>query len=341
MTASLTVSLHDPHQPVPPSGWTEFIDAQRLIAAWSWSLVVAAAAGRVPVVAGTIHDGTGVVGLVTGRFIGPRVRRGARPVAGIVDIDSLTTSALPGIVLAAGADRAAQIEAVAAVRLALRREHGRRVRAIAFRQILEPALPTVLRWPAVVREGGSVTWFPNTFDSFDAYLASLKKKRRGDLRRIYSEVGNDTGLTVTSSLDGGPRPEITPADLCALTDSVVNRHHRTWWLRRRYLSPVMATALLAEPGTHLRAYRDGSGRLIAVHLVFDHHELPMSAIWGAYTVDEGGRRDLWYHSHAELTRWCVETGRQGFLGGQGSLVEKARLGQQVVRQWAVLIPQFR
>ena len=46
---------------------------------------------------------------------------------------------------------------------------------------------------------------------------------------------------------------------------------------------------------------------------------------GAATVAEGGRRDLWYHSNAELARWCIETGRKGYIGGQGSLTEKRRL----------------
>jgi hypothetical protein len=204
-----------------------------------------------------------------------------------------------------------------------------------LRQISAENLPAVLRRPAVVREGGPISWFPNRFDSFDAYLRSLGK-RRWELRRVY-RIESDPDLVIESSLNGTVTP-IAAAELRALVASVVDRHHGKWWLRKRYLSEAMAAALLASPGVQLRSYRDGSGRLLAVHVSFDHAELPLSGAWGAYSVAEGGRRDLWYHSNAELARWCIETGRRGYIGGQGSLTEKRRLGHEMLRQWAVLIP---
>lgn len=333
----LTVRLHDPHRADAPDGWTEFLAKERLPSVWSWPLVRAvAASARVAVLAGTVHDGDRLIGIVTGRFSGPRTRRGRVPLAGIADVDSLTTSSLPGIALAAGAEATTFGDTVASLRDALRSAYGGRVRGVMLRQVQADLLPAVLRWPAIVREGGPISLFANRFDSFDAYTRSLGK-RRWELRRVY-RIESDPDLVIESTVDGPVTP-VTAAELCRLVASVVDRHHSKWWLRKRYMSEVVAAAQLAAPGVHLRTYRDGSGRLLAVHQFFDHVDLPLSGAWGAYSVAEGGRRDLWYHSNAEIARWCIETGRRGYLGGQGSLTEKRRLGHEMLRQWAVLIPQ--
>lgn len=338
MVQGLTVGLHDPHRAEAPEGWAEFIAKNRLPAVWAWPLVRAAATGgRLAVIAGTIHDGPAVAGLVTGRFGGVRTGRGRVPLAGIVDVDSLTTSSLPGLVLADDAGADARGEAVEALLIALRENYGSRVRGVMFRQVLADALPDLLRRPAIVREGGPISWFPNRFDTFDAYTRSLGR-RRWELRRVY-RIESDPDLAIASTTDG-PITPVTAPELRALVASVVDRHHHKWWLRKRYMSEAMVAAQLASPGIHLRTYRDGSGRPLAAHVVFDHADLPLSGAWGAFSVAEGGRRDLWYHSNAEVARWCIETGRKGYLGGQGSLVEKKRLGHELLRQWAVLIPRL-
>jgi hypothetical protein len=333
----LTVRLHDSNAIDAPEGWAEFAAKERLASLWSWPLVRAAAAGsRAAVLAATLHDGPAVVGLATARFGGLRVRRGRAPLAGVVDVESLTTSSLPGIALACDADADAFGDAAEALQDAFAERYGGRVRAVMLRQVSAGNLPAVLRRPAIVREGGPISLFANRFDSFDAYARSLGK-RRWELRRVY-RIESDPDLAIESTLDGPVTP-ITAAELCRLVASVVDRHHRKWWLRKRYLSEAMAAAQLAAPGIQLRTYRD-QGRLVAAHLCFDHPDLPLSGAWGAYSVAEGGRRDLWYHSNAEVARWCIETGRRGYLGGQGSLVEKKRLGHEMLRQWAVLIPRL-
>jgi hypothetical protein len=330
----LTVRLHDPHRADAPEGWSEFLTKNRLTAAWSWPLVRAAAlGGRQAVLAGTLHDHSTVAGLVTGRFAGPRGVPRWLPNVGIVDIDSLTTSCLPGI---ATAEPDAFGDAVIAVMSALRENYGSRVQGVMFRQILADTLPAVLRRPAIVREGGPIAWFPNRFESFDEYAKSLGP-RRGPLRPVYNRVGRDTDLVIESTT-AGPITPVTPDELCALVAKVVDRHHTKRWLRKRYLSAAMAAAQLAAPDVHVRTYRDGGGRLLAVHTIFDHPELPLSSTWGNLGVADGGRKDLWFHSNAELARWCIETGRQGYVAGQGSLAEKQRLGHELRRQWAVLIP---
>ncbi|WP_422752217.1 hypothetical protein [Micromonospora sp. WMMD708] len=334
MNDGLTVTLHDPHLADAPAGWDAFMAEEHLMAAWSWPLVRAAASRRT-VIAATVRYGPDVVGLITGRFHGPRTGRSTVPWAGIVDVDSLSSSTLPGITLAAGADGAALTDTIGALRSALREAHGGRVRGLMFRQVSAETLPALLTRPAIVREGGPIAWFPNRFASFEDYLRSLGRRRRYDLRRILAGVAA-SDLHVASTLRREP-VQVQPAQLCELIASVVNRHHDKWWLPKRLMSPAMAAAQLTTPGVHLNGYRDGD-RLIALNVIFDHPELPLSAGWGAFSVAEGGRRDLWYHNNLELARWCIDTGRRGFLSGQGSLVEKRRLGHEMIRQWAVLIP---
>lgn len=336
MHDGLTVDLHDPRVADAPAGWATFVAKEHLLATWSWPLVHAAADRRT-VIAGTVRHGSQIVGLVTGRFNGLRTGRSTTPLAGIVDVDNLGSSALPGITLAAGTDPSALTDAIGALRTALREAHGRRVRGLLLRQLPAEALTAALTRPAVVREGGPIAWLPNRFTSFEDYLRSLDRRRRQHLRRVLSTVAT-SDVRPVSTFGGGPVP-VQPAQLCELTASVVRRHHDKWWLPKRFLSPEMAAAQLASPDVHVYGYRDGD-RLIAAGVIFDHPELPLTGSWGAYSVDEGGRRELWYHNNAELTRWCIETGRRGYLSGQGSLVEKRSLGQELIRQWSVLIPHL-
>ncbi|NUR52783.1 MAG: hypothetical protein HOV71_32040 [Hamadaea sp.] len=330
MHQGLTVRRHDPHRVAEPDGWTDFVAKNRLGVAWSWPLVHAAAAGgRQTALIGTLHDGSAVAGLVTGRFIGPRIGRQRAPLAGILDIDSLTTSCFPGIVTA---QPEAFGDAVHAVLAAVRGVQG-----VLLRQIIADTLPAVLRRPAITREGGPIAHFANRFGDFDAYAHSLGR-RRGPLRPVYNRLARDTDLVVESTMDGELSAPVTPLDLRRLVNLVVDRHHTRRWLRKRHLSEAVAAAQVGTPGVHLRTYRDRAGRLLAVHTVLDHPELPVSSAWGSLDLADGGRKDLWFHSNAELARWCIETGRAGFLSGQGSLTEKRRLGHELTRQWAVLIP---
>ncbi|MCP2326885.1 hypothetical protein HDA40_005392 [Hamadaea flava] len=330
MHQGLTVRRHDPQRDVEPDGWADFADKNRLGVAWAWPLVRAAAAGgRQTALIATLHDGPDVAGLVTGRFIGPRVSRGRQPIAGILDIDSLTTSCFPGIVTERPEAFGDAVDAVLT--------EVRGIQGVLLRQIVAETLPAVLRRPAVVREGVPMAHFANRFADFDAYAHSLGR-RRGPLRPVYNRLGRDTDLVVESTMDGDLSIPVTAADLRRLVNLVVDRHHTRRWLRKRYLSEAVAAAQVGTPGVHLRTYRDLAGRLLAVHTVLDHPDLPVSSAWGSLDLADGGRKDLWFHSNAELSRWCIETGRRGFLSGQGSLAEKQRLGHETTRQWQVLIP---
>ncbi|MFY1693727.1 hypothetical protein [Plantactinospora sp. WMMB782] len=339
MTSGLDVALHDTSAADPPPGWAGFVAAGQLPALWDWSVVRAvAAARRSAVLAATVHDGATARGLVTARFVGARARRDAIPVAGVVDVDCLVSGSLPGITLDDPADPELLGATVVALRDTLRRTYGQRVRALLFRQTSAEMLPAVLGRPAVVREGGPVAVFHNRFDSFDGYLASLSRDRRGSLRRVVRRLDADPDLVVSFTGWGDPAEPLDLPTLRSLQARTVDRHHRRWYLRRRVSHPAVLRAVLDLPEVHRLTYRDTAGRLLAYGTAWDHPQRPVLGAWGALDPAQGGRKHQWFHHMAVYLRWCIETGRQGLLSGQASLPEKIQLGHEVRRQWAVLIP---
>lgn len=344
MSSGLSVSWHDPTSPTPPPGWAGFVTTHQLPRIWDWSIVHAVAIGhRLAVLTATIHDGPTIVALVTARFPGLRTGRRAVPLAGVVDVDCLASSSLPGIAMAREAAAEPQLRAgvVTALRDALRREYGARVRALMFRQLDEDWLPAVLRWPAVVREGGPIAVFRNRFTDFDGYLAALSKSRRRSLRKLIRKIEADQQLAISFTGQGDPPAPLDVRSARALQHLVVDRHHHRWWLRKRLITPDLASAQLAHPGVHRLTYHDLDGALLAYALIWDHPDLPDTGGWGARAPTGGGRSGLWFHAHALHVRWCIETGRAGIRFGQGSVTEKRELGLEFDRQWAALVPHLR
>jgi hypothetical protein len=333
----MTVSLQRVRSGQAPPGWDAFVDAVPLPTIWSWPVVSAVAArGHGRVLAATIHDGQELRAIATVRLLGPRLRRGGAPLAGLADVDCLGSASLPGIACGAAPGTPVHQEAIGALQEALRRAGGRGIRGVLWRQVGAEMLPSVLRRPAIVREGGPIAVFRNRYADFDAYLAGLTKSRRWSLRRSVREVEHDPDLVVTFA-DADGRPSLRVEDVVALNNVVVRRHRRRW-PPMRLLAPEMARAYLAAPGLRWLTYQDRTGRLLAYATVWDHPERPTVGTWGARAVDDGGRRDLWFHFNATLVRWCIERGLPGFVSGQGSIPEKLRLGHEASRQWAVLVP---
>ncbi|GII78474.1 hypothetical protein Sru01_34560 [Sphaerisporangium rufum] len=341
MAEELTVDWQDARRPRPPDGWAAFAAGRGLPVLWSWELVRLAATGARPaVLAGTLRDGGGdggtVRGLVTARFPGPRAGgRGTIPLAGVVDVDCVLSASLPGVVLS---DPELYPAAVEAVRRAVLRAHGRRARALMFRQVSAEQLPAVTRWPAVVREGGPIAVFRNTHADFESYLRGLSKSRRWSLRQCLREIDADPDVTVSFRARGDRPHEVGPREFCALVDRTMNKHHRGRLLPRRPARPEVAAAQLDHPETRLAVYRGAGGRLLAVSMLLGAGRLPIYNAWGALGPAEGGRKGLWFHDNMLKVRWCIENGLDGFVSGQGTIPAKRSMGFETHRQWAVLVP---
>jgi hypothetical protein len=345
MTVELTVSLWSARTPEPPAGWREFVAEQRLAALWTWPFVnLAATLNRAAVLAATVRDGRRVRALLTGRFVGPRLRPGAVPLGGVFDVDCLLSASMPGVMLESGLDPAARAEVLtatlAALRATLRQRYGRRIGAVMLRQVSAEALPAVLRWPAIVREGGPIAVFHNSFADGDAYFASLSKSRRNSLRSMERRLHADSDVVVTSTLRGeAMSPPLRAADLQLLHRRTVDRNHARWYLRRRVVHLEMAKAQLEHPDVDWIAGHSTAGALLGYESLWQHPEWPYVGLGGSLSPADGGRKDLWFHRNLHLIRWCVESGRPGLVGGQGNMQAKRSLGCTPQRQWAVLIPQ--
>src|SRR4051812_26206886 len=185
MGSDLRFEPCDPYSATEPPGWADAIASAHLHQAWNWAVVrTTAALGRSRLVAGVFHDGDRPVGLATARFY---------RLAGLVDVDCPGTSALPGIALTGavpaslhpgGTDPALLAAALPAFESALRREYGRGVQAVLYRQIYHAELPVVARGAALVREGAPIAVLHNRFSDHAGYLRSLKKSRRVDQQRL-------------------------------------------------------------------------------------------------------------------------------------------------------------
>ncbi len=258
---------------------------------------------------------------------------------GVVDVDCLASSALPGIALSDPDDLELLAEVVTALRIALRQRFGQRLRGLMFRQIGAEWLPALLRRPAVVRQGGPIAVFHNRFSDFDEYLKSLGRKRRQSIQSITRRLEADPDLRVGSTLWGKEPTPLTADEAAGLLKHVVDRHHQRWWLRKRYLHPDLAQAKLDHPQVDRITYHDHAGRLLAYATIWNHPTMPLLGAWGALQPNEGGRKGLWFHCQAKLAKWCIDRGLAGMIVGQGSPEEKRRLGYDLQPQWTVLLPQ--
>ena len=163
----LTFELCDPSSAAAPDGWAECIREQSMHQLWDWSIVHLMNVVHRGVVAGLFRDGARVVGLGTARV---HTLSRSFVAGGLADVTHLALGALPGIALGNGLPRTLHqggpapdlLEAAArALETALRREFGRRLQGVAYRQVYAGELPVFQRGTTLTREGKSVAALAN------------------------------------------------------------------------------------------------------------------------------------------------------------------------------------
>lgn len=332
MTDGITVVLHDPAAPHPPPEWMDVTGAPP---AWRWPVLRALALDRRgAVLAATLHDGPRRLGLVAGRIHGLH-GRSRRPMLGIVELDCPGTSALPGILIP-GADVAAHAAAAAALEHAVTREYGRRIRAIAYRQVSAEILPMVLRRTSLVHEGSPVAVLENRFDDYAGYLKTLRTSRRRDQVRLLRRFSEDGSLSIRLGSSAA-----AAASMAGRLDDLVRvtqrRHRGRWaWPPTPRVAVGVLAALLADSCVSTLTYSDGSGELLGCMVLQDHPKTPVLGSWGARSPRGGGRSGMWFDMMARAVRWCVESHRPELVGGKALPELKAELGFTLHRQWAVV-----
>lgn len=342
MADELSCDLCDPSSPVAPPGWESVITDAGLHQVWDWSLVRAVhveARGRL--LAGLLRDGDRLVGLVTARLHGLR----RSPSLGVVDVDAVGNSALPGIALPgavpgsldpSGTDPALLAAAIRAFESALRERYGRRVAAVVYRQVYARELPLVARGGTVIREGSPTAVLHNVSGDYAGYLRTLSKSRRVDQRRIARRIDDDPSVRVYTGPAGG-----TTLDLDAFHRLVVDttrRNHGARWPRPTFWSPARLAAAAALPGTDVVSYTDPDGELLAASLIFGHPTSPIVGPWGSRPVGTpGGRRSgLWFDQFNRAVNRAIDDGCRIMIIGKGLSDLKEKLGFTPEPQWVVV-----
>jgi hypothetical protein len=338
----LTVELSNPPCD-EPLGWDDFVLAGNLHPTWRWSVVRASAGGRTGgAVVGVLRDAGRTVGLFHARLRGlGRVS----PLLAAADVCNPSSNSLPGLVLSGGVPPTLQpstptdlgllAAAVDAVESSLRNAFGRRIQAIAHRNVYADALGTLVQRSSIVGRGAPVALFRNRFTDYDSYLASLSKNRRKSQRRLVRQIDSDPDITTYF----GPMP--ADADLASfnrLADETTRRNESRLWPppAAAQFSHGQRVAMANVPGALAASYRTAEGRLVGFGLCFDHPRIVQTGPWGAVDPKLGGPRELWFHVNARMLRWTIEAGREGLIGGKGRIELKQELGFEAVPQWVVL-----
>lgn len=333
MTNDLVFELCDP----ATSAWSDGIRQAGAHHAWDRTVLRARVPGRGRLLAGTFRDGDRVIGVGSVRLRGPG------RLAGLADVDCPGTSSLPGIALPGavpaalhptGVDPELFAAAVHALESALRRECGRWLQAIVYRQIYPTELPAVLRGVAVAREGAPIAVLRNGFADHDAYLRTLRKSRRVDQRRLARLVDADPQTSVW--LGPATASGLDVDAMFELSRETARRNHRKRWPPLRVWPRELFAAVLALPDVEVIRYTDPDGGLIAAGLVFDHPTAPVLGPWGARPPGPGRRSGLWFDHLDRLIRRAIEGGRPLVIGGKGQSEMKASLGFEPCKQWSVL-----
>lgn len=342
VTADLTLRFHDAYTLDAPVEWTDFLRTGDAHSLWHWSVVHAAALGRPGrTLAGTFHDGDTVVGIVVARLRGLSARS---PLLTVADVDCPGSAAMPGLALRGGlppglgpATPGDELRgpAMRAFEHALRARYGRRVPLVWYRQMFAESLPVVLnRGVAVTYAGAPVSVFRNEYDDFDAYLRTLSKSRRGDVRRIGRILDEDPDLTIR--LDGKP-DDLDLRAMERLMTETARRNHQQRWPPLLKVPSAVRDALATAPGTQVLRYTYGDGGLLGCGLIYDHPVMPVHGLWGGRDAkDPGGRSGLWFDQMFRAMRWTIDSGRAGMIGGKGLNSLKAEFGFIPVPQWTVV-----
>jgi hypothetical protein len=250
---------------------------------------------------------------------------------------------LPGLTLAGGLpgpmnpsappDAALTAAAVHAFESALRREHGRRIQAVCYRQVFTHALPILTQGMSIVDRGRPVAVFHNRFPDHAAYLATLSKSRRGDQSRLIRRSDGDPDVTVHF---GPVPPEFDLKAFHTLAEETARRNHLQRWPPLRRLPEQLYAAQAAVPGAKVMQWVESTGRLLGCTIIFDHPVAPLAGPWGSIDPRHGGRTGIWFEYYARTLRWVIESKRSSFIGGKAFMAQKAELGFEAVPQWTVL-----
>jgi hypothetical protein len=202
----------------------------------------------------------------------------------------------------------------------VRRHVGPLLAGLIYRNVPLTCGPLVSGRGRVVREvSPAASVLDNRFGDEDAWLASLSRNRRKNVRRIDRLVASDPSLVVRFA---PARSDVDGAELAGLL-----RTHRTKFGRQPFdpRSPVAGAYLAAavrRPDVHTLTYSDVDGQVVAFSTYLDHPEAPLLQFWAS----REGRGHLYFDCHARAIRHAIASGRKELSAGRAKFAEKESLG---------------
>ncbi|WP_116050984.1 GNAT family N-acetyltransferase [Amycolatopsis palatopharyngis] len=337
-----TVEVLDPRTDPEPSYWADLRRRAGLRADWAWEvLAVQAWCARTPQFVTVLHEAGRPCGVVSAAWVGSRTRRnrfvsskrGGR--LGGLDVRAPGTSSLPGWWFAAAESDGGCRELLTEYVPMMREVLGRGLRALLLRQVPAGGLSAVDGRFRLVRETESVAVLrTDTFGERQDWMATLAKKRRQNLRKIFRTVDEDETLDVRVT----PGSEVEPARVAELVRYNESKHHDVPIVPLPQFVGYLER-LLRQPDVFVLRYLDrGSGRLLAIATILDDPEWPVMRTWSALPVELGGRSNLYFHFYGESVRWSIESGKSGVILGKKMAETKRTLGAELIPQYAAAVP---
>jgi hypothetical protein len=338
---SYDVTFLDPRHDPEPAGWEPWRTATGRWANWAWPVLRAGAwHSRDPLLVALLRrhpadaGGRDFAGVVTASVRGavPRARFCAAdgwPLAGGVDVTAPQSSAQPGWWFDT-TDPGCRADMFRAYTRALRRERRLAAAAVLWRQVPPADLP-LLRRRVLTRATEPVAVLDTPFADRDAWLATLRKSRRTDLRRITRALDRDADVAVRAGAVAGV---VSAAELTRLARLNFDRHATVRMDRRTGMrTHGWHRALLDRDDVTAVAYRDGGGRLLGAGVVLDHAARPLWLSWGA---EPDVRKHLYFDLYCRIVDIATARGTEAVVLGKGMAELKSDLGARLEPQYAVV-----
>ncbi|WP_024875578.1 hypothetical protein [Saccharomonospora piscinae] len=338
----MTSEVLDPRVDPEPPYWRELRALAGLRGDWAWDVLRQQAwCARTPWSVAVSLKGSRPRGFVAAAWIGTRSRRHRFATSrrggllGGLDIRAPGSGAFPAWWFADTDGDGGCGRLLTEYLPSMRRLLGAGMKATLIRQVPGEGVATLAGRLHLVRETEPIARVPTAgFTGRDDWLASLPRRRKAQLRKVFDAIEADVDLTV-EVLPGSAVDAVELAELLRLNEvkhrdvPIVPLPQFVGYLRR----------LLLQPDVFVLCYRDGnSRRLVAAATVYDHPQWPLARAWSSLPVEDGGRADAYFHMYGELVRWSIERGRRGVVLGKKMAKLKTSLGAELVPQYAAVVP---
>jgi len=343
MTAPVRLEVVDPRHDDEPSFWSALRRRAGLRADWDYRLLrIAAWSARVPLLVTVLHDEDhgeeSVLGVVCASWTGLPARRHGfvaeyGPWAGILDVKSPGTSAVPGWWFADGLRRNDRRQLVTTYRMGMRRALGPACRGVLWRQVSREDLPDFAHGPRLVRPTPAVATLELPWSDPAAWLTMLSKDRRHSLRRRRRQIDLDPGLQVRVGAQVG----LDPHEVTQLLRHNERAHDRGWRSPLPQGTAYLEALLQHEEVTTID-YRDSAGSLLAFASILDHPSWSVGRHWSTLPASLGGRRHLYFDMYLRQIEWAIKERKAGVNLGKGMLEIKAEFGARRQPQYGVAHP---